>query len=193
VFGRARQQVQLQAEASKKSMDDCLELESDPAMVAVARQFVRERLASWEAGEHLDPAVLVASELVTNAILHARTALSLRVELRDSSPPGSSAVRIEVFDQNPRLPALSPMLPEATSGRGLALIAMIATSWGMENRSDGKVVWAEIGGRLEELDLPEDCVDLSGVESVKAAFEAIDAGRPDEPAPDGDQDQANAG
>lgn len=158
-------------------MDDCVELESDPAMVAVAREFVRDRLEAWEAPEHLDEAVLVASELVTNAMLHARTALTLRIELRSSPPPaGAASVRIEVFDYNPRLPTLSPLTPEATSGRGLALIAEMATAWGMENRADGKVVWCEIGGPRVGVDTPDDCVDLSGIDDVAAAFEAIEAG-----------------
>lgn len=160
-------------------MDDCVELESDPAMVSVAREFVRDRLAAWEATEHTDEAALVASELVTNAILHARTAFTLKVEARESPPPtGTSSVRIEVYDQNPRLPTVSPMSTEATSGRGLALVAEIATAWGMENRPDGKVVWAEIGSPRSDLDPPDDCVDLTGVDNVADAMDAMDADRP---------------
>ena len=146
-------------------MDDCLELESDPEMVAVARQFVRDRLASWEAADRVDSAVLVASELVTNAVLHARTAVTLRVE--KSGPK----VRIEVFDENPRLPVAGPSPPDATSGRGLALISAVAGAWGMENRGDGKVVWAEIGPA--ERDGPDDCVDVSGAESAEEALRQI--------------------
>ena len=74
-------------------MDDCLELESDPKLVVAARQFVRERLTSWEATDHLEQAVLVASELVTNAVLHARTAIQLKVSV------DGPRVRIEVFDE----------------------------------------------------------------------------------------------
>lgn len=153
-------------------MDDCLELESDPEMVTAARQFVRDRLTSWEATEHLDAAVLIASELVTNAILHARTSISLRVAVEDT------AVRIEVYDENPRLPALSPCPPEATSGRGLALVTNLATSWGIENRADGKVVWALLGQASEE-DHLEDCLDLSGVDDLAEAFEEIRRSDPD--------------
>ena len=146
-------------------MDDCLEFESNPEIVVAARHFVRDRLAAWEAVEHVDSAVLIASELVTNAVLHARTAVTLRLEL------SGSTIRIEVLDGNPRLPMLAPCPPDATSGRGLALVSSLATTWGMENRGDGKVVWAELGpdpsGEADE------CVDLSGVETVEEAFDRI--------------------
>lgn len=153
-------------------MDDCLEFESDPAMVVAARRFVRERLAAWEAdSRYVDSAVLVASELVTNAVLHARTSVTLRIELQGST------VRIEVLDENPRLPVLAPCPPEATSGRGLALVAILATAWGMEHHGDGKIIWAEIGpGRG---DGPEDCIDLSGVDTVEQAMERIRRADPD--------------
>jgi anti-sigma regulatory factor (Ser/Thr protein kinase) len=160
-------------------VDDCVELESDPTMVLAARQFVRDRLTAWEATEHLDDAVLVASELVTNAILHARTQLTLRVEVLDTPPPGSSRVRVEVFDQNPRLPSLSPTVPEATSGRGLSLVSVLASGWGMENRGEGKVVWAEVGGESPAAETPDDCVDLTGAATVDEAMRVIEAADPD--------------
>lgn len=158
-------------DATPETMDDCLEFESNPEMVLAARRFVRERLRSWEAPEHIDAAALVASELVTNAVLHARTAITLRLELRDRT------IRIEVYDENPRLPVVAPCPPEATSGRGLALITATATAWGMENRGDGKVVWAELGPGRD--DPPEDCMDLSGVDTVEEAFDRIRRTDPD--------------
>lgn len=146
-------------------MDDCLELESKPEMVAVARMFVRDRLSSWEANEHMHSALVVTSELVTNAVLHARTSIQVRIEVRQS------VVRVEVSDENPRVPTMAPCPPEATSGRGLALVAALATSWGIEQRDDGKVVWAELGRSGD--DPSEDCVDLSGVDTVEEAFEYL--------------------
>ena len=152
-------------------MDDCLEFESDPEMVVAARRFVRERLRAWEVSEHSDSAVLVASELVTNAVLHARTAVTLKVEVEGTT------VRIEVFDENPRVPVMSPCPPDATSGRGLALVTAMATAWGIENRGDGKVVWAEIGPGAS--DPPEGCLDLSEVDTVEEAFRHIRRTHPD--------------
>lgn len=152
-------------------MDDCLYLESNPEMVTAARRFVRERLSSWEATEYLDAALLIASELVTNAILHARTSIELKLIVEDST------LRIEVYDENPRLPALAPCPPEATSGRGLALVTNLAETWGMENRGDGKVVWAVLGH--VDTDRDDDCVDLSGVNTVEQAFREIRHSDPD--------------
>lgn len=146
-------------------MDDCLEFECSPEMVLAARGFVRDRLTSWEANDHLESALVITSELVTNAVLHARTAITLRVEVKGPT------VRIEVFDENPRLPVVAPCPPDATSGRGLALVTALATSWGMENRAGGKVVWAEVGPASESS--PEDCVDLLGVDTVEEALQHL--------------------
>lgn len=147
-------------------MDDCLEFEADPEMVLAARRFVRDRLQAWEVAEHVDAAVLIASELVTNAVLHARTSVTLRVEAERSN------IRIEVYDENPRLPVVAPAPPDATSGRGLALVSAVARAWGMEHRNDGKVVWAELGPNEDPPPL-DDCVDLTSVTTVAEAVEQI--------------------
>ncbi len=83
--------------------------------------------------------VLLANELVTNAILHARGDILLAVELA----PGK--VRIQVTDQSSQLPVHRGGVEEATSGRGLELVDALATAWGVEPMSDdGKQVWCEV-------------------------------------------------
>ncbi len=121
-------------------MDDCIEFECDQRMAAVARAFVAGRLVAWEADEGIDEALLVVSELVSNAVVHARTAVQVRV-LYDGA-----AIRLEVRDENSRLPALASCPVDATSGRGLALIGALSSSWGIELTGEGKVIWAQIGG-----------------------------------------------
>jgi anti-sigma regulatory factor (Ser/Thr protein kinase) len=150
-------------------------LEADPGLVRAARQFVRARLRGWERGDDADEAVLVASELVTNAVLHARTLIRLTVVVNEAR------VRIEVFDENTRMPVIAAIDSDATSGRGLALVAATADSWGIEQRDDGKVVWAEIGhaGPAQE----QDCVDLTQIDTIDHALREIQltcngAGRP---------------
>jgi anti-sigma regulatory factor (Ser/Thr protein kinase) len=118
---------------------DCLELEGDPERVAVARAFVRSRLESWEAADLIGDAEILASELVTNAVLHAHTQIRLTLTL------DATTVRVEVFDADPRMPTMADCSPDATSGRGLAMVEALAASWGVEQRSNGKIVWAEIG------------------------------------------------
>lgn len=153
-------------------MDDCLDLESDPELVVAARAFVRSRLESWEAADLIWDAEMVASELVTNAVLHARTQIRLRVAL------DSTTVRIEVFDANPRLPTVMPCSAEATSGRGLAMVTTLASSWGIEQQPDGKVIWAQLGP--PPTDQPEDCLDLKAAGTVEEAVQQVTLRMPGE-------------
>ncbi|HET6809661.1 MAG TPA: ATP-binding protein [Acidimicrobiales bacterium] len=148
-------------------MEECLDLESRPDLVRAARRFVRQVLANWELPEFVDDAELVASELVSNAVLHARTALRLTV-----SSEGLGAVRIEVYDENPRMPTTTATPLHATSGRGLLSVAALASAWGTEDRGDGKVVWARLGRPPAAGD--RDCVDLTGAATIDEALEEID-------------------
>lgn len=88
--------------------------------------------------ELLDVVMLLATELVTNAVLHARSPIDLEIHC---SP---RAIRIEVADRSRLAPQARSYGPEAATGRGLALIEAMATDWGMEPRDDGKVVWFEV-------------------------------------------------
>lgn len=118
----------------------------EPASVRPARRAVEEALtaAGVPSGVIAD-ALLVLSELVSNAIRHARTDFTVRSEVIDG------AVRVEVLDHDTRLPALLGLDEESTSGRGLHMVSAIAADWGwstaLEGVESGKVVWAEV--RLE--------------------------------------------
>lgn len=87
--------------------------------------------------------VLVASELATNALRHARSGFSVSLSRIEHD-----RVRVEVFDLDTRLP--SPSLPdaEATGGRGLQIVAALSADWGFSTEErdglHGKVVWAEV-------------------------------------------------
>ena len=117
-----------------------IELESDPALVRIARDFVDETVTEWELDRVRDEARLVAGELVANAVLHARTAF--RLTLRSD---GFRFLRIEVRDDNSRMPTPAGSPEDAPSGRGLAVVSALASSWGSQKDGHGKVVWAEIG------------------------------------------------
>lgn len=147
-------------------MQDFLDLDCSFDTVSEARAFVRSRLSAWERGDRLEDAVLVASELVTNSILHARTPVQL------SLITDGTAVRVEVYDENTRMPMLTGVSEDATSGRGLAVVAALAGAWGMELERDGKVVWAELGPRARND--PGDCTDLDEVDSVDQALDRVD-------------------
>jgi anti-sigma regulatory factor (Ser/Thr protein kinase) len=125
--------------------------------VGAARRFIQARTAAWSfpeaAGSQL---VLIGSELVTNAVLHARTGLTLTLELRDGR------VRISVKDRSQAPATLRHYQADALTGRGLGVVAALSDRWGISAAADGKVVWAEVdggGGREEATIRPPDLRD----------------------------------
>jgi anti-sigma regulatory factor (Ser/Thr protein kinase) len=129
----------------------------EPAAVSAARRFVRETLRSWELagpawGQLIDDAVLLTSELVTNAVLHAGTPDRDQGEYvsvglgGQAAGHGGGAVEIAVLDRRPAL--LRPVLPgtpadraERVSGRGLQLPSELASAWGVTYAREAKAVW----------------------------------------------------
>lgn len=105
-----------------------------------ARTFVASFLADQRVGAELgDDAGLLTSELVTNATLHAGTAFTVVVELSDEK------LRVTVAEGDPGpLPPVGPLLPSAEGGRGLAVVAALASSWGWAPEGGGKSVWFEL-------------------------------------------------
>lgn len=99
--------------------------------------------------ELVEDVLLLVSELVTNAVLHARTAVhvSARVE------PGR--VLVAVGDDDPHNhPRQSEPGATATSGRGMRLVDLLASSWGVELGPTSKVVWFEVVYDPEPINLP---------------------------------------
>jgi anti-anti-sigma regulatory factor/anti-sigma regulatory factor (Ser/Thr protein kinase) len=123
---------------------DELLLAPTPTAAAAARAFVRDTCEYWQLalrdGTLVDPAVLLAGELVTNAVVHARTEVRLRVELR------GELLHLAVRDGSPRLLRLVTVPdPEAEGGRGLWLVEQLAHAWGVNRHPDGgKVVWCTL-------------------------------------------------
>ena len=115
-----------------------LSLPADAASASRARTFVREALAAWGAEEFEEPATLLTSELVTNAVLHARSATEVIVRLADGQ------LWVGVSDGNAGPPVRKRYGPEAATGRGLLLIERIASAWGSESSGSGKVVWFQL-------------------------------------------------
>ena len=107
--------------------------------VRAARLFVREHCHSAGLSvERCDDALLITSELVTNAVLHGRSEVSVEVEAL------GRLLRISVFDENSRHPKPVSDDPDALDGRGLALVDALAERWGVEDRPMGKAVWFEL-------------------------------------------------
>lgn len=112
-----------------------LQLEPDRSNVALARRFVMDAVHRLGRDAAADVAELLTSEVVTNAVLHAGTAVQLRV-LGEQG-----AVRIEVTDGSVAAPARRHYSPEAATGRGLGLVEALATDWGTTAANGGKTVW----------------------------------------------------
>jgi anti-sigma regulatory factor (Ser/Thr protein kinase)/anti-anti-sigma regulatory factor len=117
-----------------------LRLAPTPTASAAARTFVRETWHYWQLAlpdaTVMERAVLLANELVTNAVVHAGTDVRLRLELR------GDRLHIAVRDDNPRLLRLVMPDSEAEGGRGLWLVEQLARAWGVNPHPDGgKVVW----------------------------------------------------
>jgi anti-sigma regulatory factor (Ser/Thr protein kinase) len=117
-----------------------LQLAAIPTSARAARAFVRRHVGS--ADEELrDSAELLASELVTNGVLHARSALTLGVIAAES------CVLIAVTDQNQDQPAERRPSLSAESGRGIALVSSIARHWGVTPQAGGKIIWCLINSK----------------------------------------------
>jgi anti-sigma regulatory factor (Ser/Thr protein kinase) len=114
-------------------------LPRSPSSVGTARRFIAARTAAWAFPEPAaDQLVLIGSELVTNAVLHARTELTLTLEVRDDR------VRISVKDRSQTPATLRHYRLDALTGRGLGVVAALSDRWGVSTTPDGKVVWAEL-------------------------------------------------
>ncbi|MER5354133.1 SpoIIE family protein phosphatase [Kitasatospora sp. NPDC002551] len=111
-----------------------------------ARSFVRDALLGWGLPEVVDDAVVLVSELVTNAVVHAGTAAEVCCLREDGT------VRIEVTDHHPErgLPSFADVPATASDhyadadgegGRGLLMCAALAERWGVEYGSGRKTVW----------------------------------------------------
>lgn len=134
-----------------------LELAAEPQSVRKARSWVSGQLEAIGREDLTDAAELGVSELVTNAILHARPPILLRLGGTPAHP------RVEVHDTSSAPPRMRAMTDDerllATIGRGLGIVAMYSTTWGAEMSTQGKVVWFE---PATEPEAPESVMDLAG-------------------------------
>src|ERR1700744_4716174 len=157
----------------------------EPAAAAAARRFIRQTLQSWDIAERsreadrlVDDAVLLTSELVTNAVVHAGTALDVTCRI------ASSELEIAVRDRHPS--RTLPDLPEAASmsaerGRGLLLPTALASSWGVTYARTAKAVWFRMSLTSRE-DADDQAAPHDGTDLIPAGLEHTAV--PNIPAPD---------
>jgi anti-sigma regulatory factor (Ser/Thr protein kinase) len=122
-------------------------LAAGPAAVPEARSQVRDAIRYWEVPVDPDVAILLTSELVTNAILHAAGQVVMLV-----ISCSRDQLRVDVHDTSRMLPELADAPADAETGRGLVLVATLSAEWGFYRTPGGKAVYFTLGpdcaGRL---------------------------------------------
>lgn len=111
--------------------------------VRAARRFVRTCLRKWGLDRLTDIAVLLTSEIVTNAVLHAGPHSPLSAIVVNLTQTAGTT-RVEVVDGDIALPVVGSGEVDKQSGRGLLLLDALADSWGVSAGSDEKAVWFEL-------------------------------------------------
>jgi anti-sigma regulatory factor (Ser/Thr protein kinase) len=122
-------------------------LRPDPEAPSAARNLVSDACLAWGLAHLLHPSRLVMSELVTNAVEHAGTEITVVVTRR------GNGLYLSVGDGDPRMPRLlrparpRKGMPLDERGRGLQTVHETAELWGAMPTTGGKVVWATVRGR----------------------------------------------
>lgn len=113
-----------------------LRLPALPSAAAAARRFMAAQLCATHCRELADDAMLLMSELVTNAVLHGGPPVTVVVDC------DGRGVEVRVRDGNRALPRERPVALDAENGRGLHLLDVIADRWGVTPAEPhGKAVW----------------------------------------------------
>jgi hypothetical protein len=116
--------------------------EASPISASQARGFVSHHLVDHRLLYLVDPVRLVASELATNALVHAQTAFSVTLSATDKN------VLLTVRDSSLARPTPRAAQVMAPSGRGLEIVAIVSLDWGVsENEAGAKAVWASFALR----------------------------------------------
>jgi anti-sigma regulatory factor (Ser/Thr protein kinase) len=117
-----------------------LALPPDVPTVRLARQATRDTLAAWQLSHLEEAAVLLVSELVTNAVRHARDTGAIGLELASVG----TGLRVEVQDGDPHWRLKPSSADDDESGFGFVLVDSLAGRWGIRRVSAGKAVWVEL-------------------------------------------------
>jgi anti-sigma regulatory factor (Ser/Thr protein kinase) len=150
-----------------------LTLPGEARSAGLARRFLASTLTGWGDSGYTDDGALLLTELVTNAALHAKTDIVIKIELK------AACLRLAVTDGSPRQPVVRHYSDHSTTGRGLALVTALASRWGITSHPDGsKTVWVELassghhgGGGASETQL----VDLNAFPDLEESAPNLDS------------------
>ena len=126
-------------------MDEEVTLPDGPEGASFARRAMRRAAELWRLDREMtETALLLVSELATNAIRHGTPPVRLSLHLE------RDRLRVEVTDSSPTLPHVDSPGPDQLGGRGLQIVQQLAATWGASSspRKLGKTVWFELTGML---------------------------------------------
>lgn len=136
---------------SQPSRHCTVELQALPSRIGQVRRIVSAQLRYWHLDPLIDQAALGVTELLTNVHRHAEPDKTCTVEIELLL----ERLMVSVHDHDPRLPAVHDADPLETCGRGLAMVAAVSESWGVQPQGDkGKVVWFTLCAPSAALSVP---------------------------------------
>jgi anti-sigma regulatory factor (Ser/Thr protein kinase) len=142
---------------------------ADLAAAAAARSVVEDAIRAWEVPVDADVAILLTSELVTNAVTHGAPAAGRFVLLTVVCEP--AGLRVDVHDGSGDLPVLDDAVlddgpAEAETGRGLLLVTSLSAEWGFYRTPSGKAVYFTLAHRCEGCPADDEAGQDGGSRSV---------------------------
>ncbi|MEV5177374.1 ATP-binding protein [Streptomyces flaveolus] len=99
------------------------------------RDLLGKALSTWDCAGAADDALLLLSEILTNAVAHAQGPIGVHACRTDT------ALTVEISDRSPHLPQPRPAAEDEESGRGLLLVRALADDWGVRPTDEGKTTW----------------------------------------------------
>src|ERR1700755_653935 len=109
-------------------------LQAHASSAAMARSFVRDQLVATDMGRLVEDVVLVASELATNAVRHARAPFRVTLQAFDDTLRLTAAAGSPSGPQRRKPPTLE------SGGRGIAIVEHLSRDWGVIEQGGGKSV-----------------------------------------------------
>jgi anti-sigma regulatory factor (Ser/Thr protein kinase) len=113
-----------------------------PTVLRAVRRFVADVLRGWGVDQLVGVSQIIACELATNAMMHARSPFRLSITRNPA------AIELAVRDATTLRPETRQIDPNRPGGRGLVLVDRIAQRWGSRDEVDGKTVWAVLAHRF---------------------------------------------
>jgi len=170
-----RERRERQERRERPERNGCrVRLATGPAAAAEARRRVRDAIRSWQLPVDLDAALLLTSELVTNAIRHEAGQRAQAVVLAIACSRGR--LRVDVHDTSRSLPSVPEVPVDAETGRGLFLVETLSDEWGCYPTPAGKAVYFTLAFEADRADRADKADQADKADKADQPDEAPAAG-----------------